>query len=81
LGYYDTATVISKVADRKLTYTPVDDDTFSQTATRVGLPRDYAVSGRGLSSNMRSIMRSPLRAHRILTSNQSFEPMIRHLPR
>ena len=43
LGYYDAATVISKVADRKLTYTPVDDDTFIQTATRAGLPRDYAV--------------------------------------
>ena len=42
LGYYDAATVISKVADRKLTYTPVVDDTFIQTATRAGLPRDYA---------------------------------------
>jgi len=43
LSYYDAATVISKVADRKLSYTPIDDDTFIHMATRAGLSRDYAV--------------------------------------
>lgn len=43
LSYYDAATIISKVAGRKFTYAPVDDDTFIQMATGAGLPRDYAV--------------------------------------
>jgi uncharacterized protein YbjT (DUF2867 family) len=43
LSYYDAATVLSKVAGRKVTYGPVDDDTFIEMATAAGLPHDYAV--------------------------------------
>ena len=43
LSYYDAAAVLSKVAGRKIVYTPVDDEMFIEQATAAGLPRDYAV--------------------------------------
>ena len=43
LTYHDAATIISKEAGRKISYTPVDDDTFIRTATASGASRDYAL--------------------------------------
>jgi uncharacterized protein YbjT (DUF2867 family) len=43
LSYHDAAAILSKAAGRKITYAPVDDDTFILMATKAGLPRDYAV--------------------------------------
>jgi uncharacterized protein YbjT (DUF2867 family) len=43
LSYDDAAAILSKVSGRKINYTPVDDDTFIQSATQAGLPSDYAV--------------------------------------
>jgi len=43
LSYADAAAILSNVSGRKISYTPIDDDTFIQSATQAGLPRDYAV--------------------------------------
>ena len=43
LSYYDAAVCLSLVSGRKINYTPVDDDTFIESATMAGVPHDYAV--------------------------------------
>jgi uncharacterized protein YbjT (DUF2867 family) len=42
VSYYDAAGILSKLAGRKITYQPVDDDTFIQAAVAAGMPPDYA---------------------------------------
>jgi uncharacterized protein YbjT (DUF2867 family) len=43
LSYYEAAAILSKVAGRSITYTPVDDNTFVTILTGAGVPREYAV--------------------------------------
>ena len=42
LSYHDAAVVLSKVAGRTISYSPVDDDTFIEAAITAGLPHEYA---------------------------------------
>ena len=42
LSYHDAAAILSEVAGRTITYTPVDDETFIGTLTGAGLSHDYA---------------------------------------
>lgn len=42
LSYYDAAAILSEVAGREITYTPVDDEAFIKILTDAGVPADYA---------------------------------------
>lgn len=41
-GYADAAEIVSRVAGKPVSYTPIDDETFVAGLTAVGVPADYA---------------------------------------
>jgi uncharacterized protein YbjT (DUF2867 family) len=42
-GYAEAAGILSRVAGRPVSYTPIDDETFVSGLTGVGVPADYAL--------------------------------------
>jgi uncharacterized protein YbjT (DUF2867 family) len=43
LSYHDAAVILSNVSGRTINYTPINDDTFIESATTAGVARDYAM--------------------------------------